>query len=123
MESRNRQIYTKWRDIQDIIGQAKLYPKIIRRLFWTKNLSHFERFLLTVFAYVNGLEITILLEWGSLLGLWKHESAQHHVRDLTRRFSDGQYGKQYYAYNVTMGRYEYIDGTVRRYEHKSSRDQ
>lgn len=39
MNTRNRDIYKQWMDIQDIVGPAKLWPLFIRRLFWTQSLN------------------------------------------------------------------------------------
>ena len=50
---RNREIYKFWTDIQDVIGNASKWPKGIRKLFWTRNLSHFQMCLVAAFVYVN----------------------------------------------------------------------
>ena len=42
--------------MQDIIGDAGKWPKLIRRLFWTENLKHFQRCIVAAFVYVNGLD-------------------------------------------------------------------
>ena len=62
-----RAVYRQWIIIQDIIGDAKKWPKLTRRLFWKQNVKHFERLLLAAFVYVNGLNHTIFLEWAYLI--------------------------------------------------------
>ena len=44
-----------WIRIQDLIGEAGLWPLRIRRLFWLPKLnSHFSRYILAAFAFING---------------------------------------------------------------------
>ena len=53
--SRKRKIFDLWKDIQDIIGPARRWPKFIRRYFWKKNLQHLERQNIAAFVIMNGL--------------------------------------------------------------------
>ena len=64
--STNGYNYSLWRDIQYVIGEARLWPFSIRRLFWTRDLHHFDRVLLATFAWVNGLPPEMLYEWLAL---------------------------------------------------------
>ena len=64
----------KWFEIQDLIGSADRWPPNIRRLFWTKNLTHFQRILVCAFAFSNGLHPEVLLEWVKLFRLARDES-------------------------------------------------
>ncbi len=121
MESRNKLIADKWSLIKDIIGSPSLWPNNIRRLFWTKNLTHFQRFLLVCFCYVNGLSPEDFYEWSGLLHLCRDESARKHVESLFEKFSEGQYGDKYYAFNVSNNRFEYLNGNVRLYVPASQR--
>ena len=54
--ARNRQIYELWRDIQDIIGNARLWPYRIRALFWKQGVKHFERILFSDFCLSEWVE-------------------------------------------------------------------
>ena len=115
----NAQIYNLWLTIQDIIGPVRLWPFYIRRLFWTQNLNHFQRILIGAFVFVNGSNPEIFFELARIIGLGRDESAYRHFRALFRLFEHWRYNL--YAFNVSNGRYEYIDGTVRQYIHKSRR--
>ena len=42
-------------NICDIIGDSDKWSAKIRKLFWTKNVTHFNRFILCAFVYINGL--------------------------------------------------------------------
>lgn len=117
--SRNQQIYQSWMEIQDLIGEAKLWPKFIRELFWRKRLLHWDRIVLATFCYINGLDPVILTEWIGLLGLCRDQSGIRHIQALYRLFSHRNY--RLYGYNVSHNRYEYIDGTIRHYTHRSER--
>ena len=55
--------------IQNIVGPARDWPFLIRRLFWTKNMRHFQRILIATFVYVNGLNPVIFMEWADQLNL------------------------------------------------------
>ena len=73
-KSKNREIYELWKCVQDIIGEASKWPKIIRRLFWTENLIPFQRCMVAAFAYVNGLNSDIFLHWAEKQHLCKDSS-------------------------------------------------
>ena len=120
-KSTNREIFETWTIIQDIIGPAKQWPHSTRRLFWTKHLKHWDRLLISTFVYVNGLDPDIFLEWAHLLDLGRDASAYRHFEALLKTvFPDRTYNM--YAWNVTTGRYEYNDCTVRHYVHASRRN-
>ena len=50
-----------WWDIQEIIGPAGYWPKLLLNLFLKKNLNHAERPLICAFAVFNGLNPEVLL--------------------------------------------------------------
>lgn len=84
MASRSREIYEHWMAIQDIIGPAKEWPFLIRRLFWTRFLRHWQRILICAFVYVNGLDPLLFMEWVTLKGLARDASAFNHFDALFR---------------------------------------
>lgn len=55
MANNNEKCQKLWEDIQDIIGPSELWPRWIRDLFWTKNLTHAQRPLISAFIVFNGL--------------------------------------------------------------------
>ena len=118
--SRNRQIYQLWMSIQDIIGPTYLWPVNIRRLFWIGNLNHFQRIVVSTFVYVNGLNPEIFMQWVELLNLARNPEAIRHFNAIFRLFESGR-NYRLYAYNVSNNRYEYLDGSIRIYTHKSRR--
>lgn len=120
MSTHGRQVYEAWLVLQDLMGSAKKWPKVIRRIFWTKNLKHWNRILLCTFCYVNGLNPVLLIEWVELMGLCRDGSGIRHITALFKLYEKRSY--RLYAYNVAMGRYEYLDGTVRHYVHRSLRN-
>ena len=119
--NRNRHIYNLWCTIQDIIGPATEWPHAIRRLFWTQNLQHFSRILLCAFVYVNGLNPDILYEWVELMHLARDRAAFNHIRALFRLFEHGHYSHNLYGWNVSQRQYQYLDGRIRIYKHRSRR--
>lgn len=116
---RNREIYNLWQTIQDIIGDKSKWPRKIRALFWTRNLKHFDRCIVAVFVYVNGLNPDIFLEWAEKQFLCRDKAAFTHFQNLFKAFEQKRY--KLYAYNISNNRYEYIDGTVRIYQPKAKR--
>ncbi len=67
MASRDRLITDQWALMKDIVGSASLWPRAIRRPFWTRNLLHFQDFLVVCFCYVNGLSPAEFWDWANLL--------------------------------------------------------
>ena len=113
LAARNREIYELWKIMQDVKGDANKCSKLMRRLFWTRNLIYFQRCLVAAFVYVNGLNPEIFMEWADKQFLCRDKSAVNHFKYLFKAFL----GKtNLYAYNVTNNRYEYIDDTVRIYQ-------
>lgn len=106
--------YELWMDIQEIIGNATHWPRKIRELFWTKKLNHWERVLITAFVYVNGLHPDVFLEWAELKCLYVTQEQYCHMTYLLNRYLTTPYKR--YAWNVTMGRYENIDGSPKLYK-------
>ena len=108
---KHSQEYRLWVTIGDVIGEAKNWPKEMRKLFWTPNLKNFQRFLVCLFSYINGLHPDILLEWVTMKGLCRDMQAYHHIRYLMDdlEFKPAKY-KKYYQYNVSLGRYENVLG-------------
>ena len=107
--------------IQDIIGPARLWPISIRRNFWTKYLKGWPRTKTAVFVFVNGLNPEIFMEWAHLLELGRDADAFRHFQYLFSAFERNPKHYNLYGYSVTNNRYEYLDGTVRIYVHKSKR--
>ena len=76
---KENKIYLQWLLIQDLIGPVNLWPKCTRRLFWIKHIKHWDRIMLTSFAYVNGLDIECLCQWGDMIGFFRNAAAKQHV--------------------------------------------
>ena len=55
--------YIIFDDICDIIGPSEQWPKKIFELFWSRNVVHWDRFMLCTFIVVNGLNPEIFLKW------------------------------------------------------------
>ena len=119
--TRNALIYQQWTLIQDIVGPTRLWPYSIRRLFWTENLKHFQRIIICAFVYVNGLNQEIFLEWVELMNLGRDRSVRNRYTALFRLFESENYSTALYAYNASNYRYEYLNGAVRRYIHRTLR--
>ena len=51
-----------WFEIQDIVAPGKLWPHLVRKLFWTKGVKHDMRPIISAFVVVNGLnpEVSII---------------------------------------------------------------
>ena len=83
-------------------------------------MQHFDRILLVTFVLVNGLIPDVFMEWKRLMGLVNDGTANRHFDALFRLLQERNY--HMYAYNITFNRYEYLDGTVRRYVHASKQN-
>ena len=84
MATRNQRIHHLWMDIQDIVGPARLWPFQVRRSFWTRGLTHWQRILVCTFSFVNGLNPAVFLEWSGLLHLFRNQEGMRHVEALFR---------------------------------------
>lgn len=51
-----KQVQDLWDLIQELIGPANQWPRWIWDLFWTRNVNHAQRPLLTAFIIFNGLD-------------------------------------------------------------------
>ena len=77
-------------------------------------MKYFERFLVVIFSYVNGLEPSIVIDFLQMNNCLKDSEAHRHVRNLFAALESGALNnKRYYAYNVYYDRYEYINGEVK----------
>lgn len=106
--SRNLQVFNTWTLIQDLVGDATTWPRIIRRVFWDKDAGHWQRIMLATFAFVNGLTPSVLFEWLSLLNFPQRKI--DHMKYLIKRFEDNPRCYRLYSWNTTMRRYEWLDG-------------
>ena len=104
-----------WLEIIDIIGPIHLWPKDIRNLFWEKNWSNKQRFKVTVFSYINGINPLLLYDWIVLFGN-TDLNGEVHIKYLMDKFEEGiLYRRQYYSWNVAQSCYQYLDGSTRYY--------
>ncbi|KAL0130412.1 hypothetical protein PUN28_002234 [Cardiocondyla obscurior] len=44
-----------WLAVQDVIGDARTWPKFIREIFWNKNFKNHNRMIVVNFAYLNAI--------------------------------------------------------------------
>ena len=102
-----------WMDMQDLIGIARNLSYNIRRLMWIREWNQWDRVIIAAFAWVNGLCEQFVYEWAFLRRILTPGSEHHqHMLTFFRRFDDGGY-RYSWAWNVTTGRYEYMDGRPR----------
>ena len=106
--------YRLWMDIQDIVGPANQWPRQIRLNFWAHHLSHWERIRTAAFIWINGLNPEVFYDWCDLRQRMIRGSIQH--RHFLQLFGYFEEGRRYrlWSWNVSMARYEWLDGTVRR---------
>lgn len=105
--------YQLWRDIEDQIGPAGAWPRNIRRLFWEKNVVHWQRIILATFVYVNGLNPVVFMEWATLRGMCRDAAARRHFVALFRIFDGNPSRYNLWAWNMAMSEYQYLDGRRR----------
>ena len=74
-----------WLHIQDMIGDASLWPKQIRESFWTQKLRHIERRNICCFVFVNGRNPEIFLMGPSHEVEWRHRGSGG-IQNTTRCF-------------------------------------
>ena len=101
-------------NICDIIGPAEEWPTVIRNLFWSPSVTHFNRLKLAAFVVVNGLHPEVFVEWVDLMGLTRDQSAcKEFVSWLTELTTNRYKWHKIYAFNVLNHQYEYVTGEIR----------
>ena len=109
-----KKICELWLDMQEIIGTVRKWPPKIRNLFFTANLTHYQRLKVCAFVYVNGLNPVMLFEWNEYFGLVTKADALRECKNWFREFDTSVFKWQdMYQYNVYHHRYEFIDGRVK----------
>lgn len=112
----------KFAEIEDIVGVSTSWPHFMKALFTSKHLSHWNRVVFSAFAFVNGLNPIIVQEYLIVLNNYRPWSEIREIRSLLRAFEHcpRNYSTTY-AFNVSSGKYEYIDGRLRVYKPKAER--
>ena len=69
-----------------------LWPRLIRRLFWTRRLRNADRAVLCAFCFVNGVAPGLVLDWsGCCVPIFGDESAPRHFAYVHEALSAGRY--------------------------------
>ena len=106
--------YILWDDICDIIGDSENWPTKIKKLFWSKNVKHFEKLMLCAFCYVNGLSLEVFLEWVDAVGLRRDESSRREMISWFNEFeTNNKKWYKIYQNNIFNHQYEYLNGEVK----------
>ena len=108
--------YILFDDICDIIGPSEHWPERVLKLFWSKHISQWERFMICAFVVVNGLNPEVFLEWIDVIGMAHDYNSLREIKSLLQTFTEnpGKWDRAY-AYNILNHRYEYINGNVKCY--------
>ena len=109
--NRSRHIFELWSTIVDIVGPVGNWPKHIRPLFWKKDIKDKERFKLSVFIYVNGVNPELFYEWIHAIKILnpKNKSGWAHIRYLFKIMEEGREKRRtWYAWNVHENRSQYL---------------
>ena len=112
-----------WLALQEIIGNHKFWPVVVRMIIWRQHISHFDRIVLSSFVFVNGLPPNILIEFLLLVNFSRNSGELEEIVTLLRAFESDPHRYTYYAYSVTNRRYEYLSGGVRLYHKKENREE
>lgn len=113
MSSEQKQLYS---EIQDIIGPAHLWPRDIHKWFLFgvpqgEGISRRLRPIVAAFFWINGLNPLVFIEWCKMSPLCHPRKAQDHYMWLFDSFDRG-YQTYRYAWNVTLGHYQNMDGSA-----------
>ena len=90
------------------------WPPKIRDIFFKANLTHVEIVKISTFAYINGLDPDLLVEWCDKMKMHKDYKSWHDMIRLLATFeTNPDRYKHMYQYNVFWHRYEFLDGTIK----------
>ena len=76
---------------QRLLGPASDYPACFRRLFWTRELKCAQRFMLSLFAWCNGIHIELLLDVLRFCGGNITISRERHIRQIYGKLDVDEY--------------------------------
>ena len=106
--------YILFDDICDIIGPAEEWPVVIRTLFWTPGVTHFNRMKLCAFVVVNGLHPEVFMEWVDLMGVARNTSSRREfISWLTELTTNPYKWRRVYAFHVLNHQYEFVTGEIK----------
>ncbi len=114
------ELYKAWMQLMDIMGEARLWPKFVRRAFWTVKIKHWDLVRQCAFVYINGCNSCFLMAWMRL-----RKMDQKDILDAERLFKTFETDpKRYtlYSWNVSQGTYMYLDGTRHTYTNRQQSD-
>ena len=120
---RARRTRETWETLQDLAGPASLWPRLVRRLFWTRGLRNGQRAVLCAFCFVNGIPPHLVADdWSQLcVPIFRDGGTRHHFLYVHEALRAGRY-PYLYAYNVAQNRYERAtDGSPRPYVNRLER--
>lgn len=111
-------------EIQDLIGPGSLWPPHILNWFFYgipvgEGVTIKKRPLLAAFCWVNGLNPEVLYDWCKMNYPRHTEDDILHYKWLFAAFDRGDL-KNMFAWNVSQGRSEYLNGTYCKREKNSS---
>jgi len=100
-------------DLENIVGERWRWPLDILSIILYKPIwKYLDRFKVATFCFVNGCCLDAIMPYvHHTKQITKHDSLDH-FKSLFAVFEEGgsYYTNRYYAFNVTMDRYEYLDG-------------
>ena len=69
------------------------------KLFWTRNLKHWDRFVVCCFIAVNGLNPEVFLEWVDVMHLAANHEALEEFKALLHEFTknSSKWNKAYWV--------------------------
>ena len=70
-------MYEMRKEMQDIIGDAKKLPRSIRKIFWSKKISHWNRLRLASAIWINGLNPQVFSELAFQTRIFSPASEYH----------------------------------------------
>ena len=106
--------YILFDDICNVIGPSNEWLEKILKLFWSRNVKHWDRFLLTTFIVVYRLNPEVFLDWINVIHLARDNAALEELKYLIHTFTTNtSKWNRAYGYNILNHRYEYLRGEVK----------
>ena len=108
--------YILFDDICNIIGPSDEWPEGILKLFWSRNVKHWDCFMLCTFVAVNGLNPKVFLEWVDVIQMARCSHSLHEIKSLLKQFTENSdKWSRVYGYHVLNHRYEFVNRKVKCY--------
>ena len=106
-----------WEHIKDILGPVNDWPFGMKERFW-RAPRYRDRISVLCFAWINGLDPELVIQWYGLNGWLDKKDREVHMRSILKVLEEEPRRYNWWSYCIFTGRREYMDGSYCKLEKK-----